>query len=353
MANRILAADARAVNAMTTRLPQLLQSLVVASALTQAANAQQQGFRAPLLPSGGYLTRVQGTLEPGAGGRAWTYRLRDAFEGESDRNIMLLPSNVLEDMIRRHDSLPSGEVAKFELSAVITTYRGENAALPLFATPIQEFAQRMSRPVMRPPGAMGGSGAIDEEIPQDMAPIGVFDDLAEQPAFGMQWSPVLPSARLARVQPATGGGEVQADEIERQLVDAVGDVQRSMDMTQAAVQAEMAAMTDAAPSGGNDPLRNRPWLESDRMIQDRLGVVTRDPISGEWRFIFESSRGELGEREATLLPSPILEGLETAARSTIDPLTVVISGQVTRFQGRAYLLPNSYKPLKTGKLLSR
>jgi hypothetical protein len=82
-------------------------------------------------------------------------------------------------------------------------------------------------------------------------------------------------------------------------------------------------------------------------------VVTRDPVTGEWRFVFESSRGALGEREATLLPCALLERLERQARSTVGPLTVVISGEITRFDGRAYMLPSSFAVPRTGKTLGR
>ena len=52
-------------------------------------------------------------------------------------------------------------------------------------------------------------------------------------------------------------------------------------------------------------------------MQDRHGVVTRDPVTGSWRFVFESSRGELGEREATLLPCAVLERLGTDPARTL------------------------------------
>ena len=87
--------------------------------------------------------------------------------------------------------------------------------------------------------------------------------------------------------------------------------------------------------------------------QDRHGVVARDPVTGEWRFVFESSRGEVGEREATLLPCALLERIEREARSTQGPLSIVVSGQVTRYAGRAYLLPTVVEPMRSGRLLGR
>ena len=82
-------------------------------------------------------------------------------------------------------------------------------------------------------------------------------------------------------------------------------------------------------------------------------MVTRDPVTGEWRFVFESSRGELGEREVTLLPCAALEHIEREARSRQGPLPIVLSGVVTRFEGRAYMLPASGHAPTTGRLLGR
>jgi len=319
--------------------------------LAQAQMLAQSGTRAPLLPEGAFLTQVQGSLEPGEAGQPWKFRLRDAFEGEADRMLGLLPSVTLEDMIRRRDSMPSGAVAKFELSARVTIYHGGNLALPLFATPLAEFSARPPRPMLRPPGA--SAGAIAQSAALDDAYEPRTTKAVQENPFGSRWVPLLPQARAARDQALTTGGYLRADDIEQRLLEAVGDVQRSQDDTPQSVLAQQAARGDAVKTGSIDPLRNRPWLESDRSVQLRYGVVTRDPITGEWRFVFESSRNNLGEREATLLPCTVLERIERQARSMNEPLSIVLNGEVTRFQGRAYLLPISYSSPMTGKSLSR
>jgi hypothetical protein len=204
---------------------------------------------------------------------------------------------------------------------------------------------------MRPPGA-----AIDE-MPEaresdDVLPM---ETRSENPmeAFGIRWVPLLPQARAARELAMSQRGSVKADDIERELLDRVGDVQRSPDLAPGDRQHEDAARLAGADVGSLDPLTSRPWLDAARSVQDRHGVVTRDPVTGEWRFVFESSRGEIGEREVTLLPCAVLERLERQARSTQGPLSVVMSGQVTRFEGRAYLLPTVAAPIRTGRMLGR
>lgn len=339
---------------MQTRLRQLLQITAILGLCVGSVRAQvtaTTSSRAPLLQDGAFLTRVQGTLEPGEGAVAWRFRLRDAFEGEPDRVITLLPSSTLEDMIRRHHSLRAGESARFELTARVTTYHGANAALPMFATPVSAFTTRPARPVLRPPGALEGAGPAFAQDPgvEDMP---VVEASVRDRPFGSRWVPLLPKARAARDIAVSRGGDVRADDVEQRLLDAVGDVQRSSDAPLETVQAEASGRA-ALGAGSADPLSGRPWLDSHQSLHDRHGVVTRDPVTGQWRFVFESSRGQLGEREATLLPCALLERLERQARSTVGPLTVVISGDVTRFHDRAYLLPRSFAVPKVGRTLGR
>lgn len=332
-------------------MAQLVKILLFLAALTGASQALAAPDRAPLLEDGSFLTRVQGTLEPPDGGRGWSFRLQGAIDGQRDRLIELLPSSVLEDMRRRHDSLPPGRKATFELSARVTTYHGENAALPLFATPVAELSAGVTRTVLRPPGAAIDVPQADDS--EDLATTNVPRTESPLEAFGIRWVPLLPQAREARERALAQRGTVRADDVERDLLDRVGDVQRSADLAPGDRQAEMERLAAQAAAGSVDPLSRRPWLDPARTVQDRHGVVARDPVTGQWRFVFESSRGEIGEREATLLPCTLLERLEHEARSTQGPLSVVLSGQVTRFEGRAYLLPTVVTPMRSGRALGR
>lgn len=331
---------------MRRRLIQLLQILALS---TGAVAGGGVATRAPLLPDGAFLTQVQGTLQPGEGGRGWTFLLRDTFEGEADRVITLLPSGTLEDMIRRYQSMPAGSEARFELTARVTTYRGDNAALPTFASTIASFSPRASRPVLRPPGARADASPSDPVQQPDATPLAASQ---RDDAFGMRWVPTLPGALRAAEVASSRRGEVAADDVERRLLDRVGEAQRSGDLAPDA-DAERRSADALAATGALDPISRRPWLQGERIVQDRHGMVTRDPVTGAWRFVFESSRGELGEREATLLPCAVLEQIERQARSTQGPLPLVLSGLVTRFEGRAYLLPSSGRAPSTGKLLGR
>lgn len=324
-------------------MPLLAQILTVFVAL---APPTAPVARPPLLQDGSFLSQVQGTLEPASGGRGWTFRLHSVAEGQPDRSLELLPSAVLEDMVRRHDALPQGSDAHFEISARVTAYRGENAALPLAARSIAGLSARGVREAIRPPGARV------ERSPAPVPEETVWErpSTAENPmeAFGIRWVPLLPQAREARERAMAAGTAIRADDVEQALLDRVGEVPRSLDVASAS-----EADRPAPAPRSLDPISGRPWLEPARPVQDRHGVVARDPVTGEWRFVFESSRGEIGEREATLLPCALLELIEREARSTQGPLSLVLSGQVTRYAGRAYLLPTVVEPMRSGRLLGR
>jgi hypothetical protein len=329
----------------------LVQILLLATVLSGLSGAVAAPDQAPLLEDGAFLTRVQGTLEPPAEGRGWAFRLHGTLEGQRDRLIDLLPCSTLEDMKRRYESLSQGSKACFEMSARVTTYRGRNAALPTFATTISELASASAPAALRPPGSAIATPVADEESEEDLSQAQQAQNPME--AFGIRWVPLLPQARAARAQALAKGGSVGADDVERDLLDRIGQVQRSADLAPDARQAEARQLAIQRIGGSADPLTQRPWLEPSRLVQDRHGVVTRDPITGQWRFVFESSRGEIGEREATLLPCAALERLERQARSSQEPLSVVMSGEVTRFEGRAYLLPTSVSQIRTGRALGR
>lgn len=301
--------------------------------------------RPPLLPEGAFLTQAVGSLEPGEGDRGWQFRFRDSFEGESDRVVQLLPSITLEDMIRNRAQLAPGTVAKFALTGKVTVYRGSNYVVPLFATVIASFPPRQTRPTLAPPGAWYGSNEAaesnkfrlaEEELARRNASLAVV-----RRAFLSLASPLSPEAQAAeQSQRQTLTGGISADDIEQELVARVGDVPRSMDA---------ARLPPADPASPN----SMKWLQPGRRIHDRLGTVMRDPVNGVWRFVFESARGPVGEREAELLPCQMTEWIARQAQTNGGLNSGIISGEITLFEGRSYLLPTNFAGLRTGKLLSR
>lgn len=103
------------------------------------------------------------------------------------------------------------------------------------------------------------------------------------------------------------------------------------------------------PAGGPTPLqptrpRNAPAATSGAVIRegsyivDRTGRLTRSPDGQSWMFAFESEGRSLQEPPLQLLPNLKLMAIEDAARVSGRDLRYRVSGMVTEYRGRNYLL---------------
>jgi hypothetical protein len=301
--------------------------------------------RPPLLTEGAFLTQVAGSLEASEGDQGWEFRFRDSFDGEPDRVMQLLPSITLADMIRNRAQMKPGSIAKFALTGRVTLYHGANYVMPLFATVISEFPPRQSRPILAPPGAWYGSSEAlalaESRAGKGQLAATQASTALMRKAFLSLASPLSPQALAAeKSQKQNMIGGISADDIEQELVARVGDIQRSMDAPR-------------LPALNPNATNEMKWLQPGRRMHDRLGTVMRDPVNGVWRFVFESSRGRVGEREAELLPCTLTESMVKQAQSGGGVASGILSGEISLFEGRSYILPTSFGTLRTGKLLSR
>jgi hypothetical protein len=119
-----------------------------------------------------------------------------------------------------------------------------------------------------------------------------------------------------------------ADELEARLEARIGAVPRSLDLAEAGSIA-------ATP------------IRSGTRFVDRRGHVTRDPESGVWRFVPTGSGG--AEGGVVLLPCLELQRLERTARQRDVSSPLLISGLVTAYRGRNYLLPSSVRSAVEGR----
>ena len=126
-------------------------------------------------------------------------------------------------------------------------------------------------------------------------------------------------------QPLTTTEDDLADAIEARLEQRIGAVPRSVDIA-------------AAPLDEHTPSHR-----AGSRLQERRGHVVRDGSTGAWRFIFEGSRTSM-----ELLPCQELERLERTTRQRAVPQAVTVSGRVTVFHGRNYLLPTAFRTAREG-----
>jgi hypothetical protein len=247
---------------------------------------------APLLREGGLLQEVPGRIDRNVALGVHVFRPDPVRTGGVRRELILLPSRGLEDLARieevrsQLDEDPMGGV--FEVSGRVLVYQGRNFLLPESIVPVV-------------------GGAVTTETQPDN-PSG--NGIDPRPDAG------LPGGDEDRI----------ADELEARLEARIGAVPRSIDLAEAG------------------PITAAPVRSGTRFV-DRRGHVTRDPESGVWRFV---PAGD-GPGAVVLLPCLELQRLERTARQRDVSSPLLLSGLVTTFRGRNYLLPSSVRVAVEGR----
>jgi hypothetical protein len=270
------------------------------------ATTEVLGFRLPLLREGSMVSRVHGdiTLDPGE--RHWLFRPLKPEAGNLRREFVLLPTPTLEEMLRTMQLSPSP--VEFEVSGRVFIYKGRNYLLPEFAPPIVRFD-------VKP----------DETPPADAA-------IETAPNGTSKFVP--PTGALGE------GGAAEADDaavidLEKRLVERVG-------------RAPSERLTESLESREARLAKERELPAPGARIVLRAGKISRDPQAGSWRFVPEQASG-VGDGSVEILPCLMLERLELATRESDSPPMVLLSGTLTVFEGRTYLLPSSFRRAREGR----
>jgi hypothetical protein len=239
--------------------------------------------RPALLREGTMLLLARGRAEPIEGG-GWRFVPEIRGTGGLERDFILLPNPVLEDVVRlagRADVAPGS----IEASGEVLTYGGRNWLLLSYASPL---------------------GPVATPEPAKPAPTPTSEDEEEI-----------------------------ADDLERRLLEAVGNVPASL----APTEAEIAA----AGSGRPAPIAHG------SLLQSRRGRLVRDTVTGGTRFVFTHQREAIEPASLVVLPCRLLEVAESRLRRTEGNPALVVTGTVVSFAGRNYLRPTAIRFAAEGK----
>jgi len=272
---------------------------------TIAPGATLGAIRLPLFREGSVISRVVGDLAQDPDEKLWLFRPTAPESGGIRREFALLPSPVLEDMLRTVGV--AGAPVEFEMTGRVFIYHGRNFLLADFAPRIMRFDAK--------PGETPAPGAEDAAKP---APNG-------EDKF-------VPSGDSQKDQDAREEAAVR--EIERKLEERVG-------------RAPQARVTESSTTRASQPQEAAPIANGTRMTS-RLGKLSRDPQTGSWRFVPEQASGS-GDPSVEILPCLLLERLEEAARESDKAPAVLMSGTIYAYEGRSYLLPSSYRRAREGR----
>ena len=343
------------VGASKVEPPAAANSTLVITPAQEAAEILASGkFLAPLIPEGGFLVRASGTLGRDEFFGVWTFELDDRVDGASDRSLILLPAEPLADMIQRHlSTIKDGTSAPmFEVSGQVLVFHKRNFLLPTFAVPVDRRVERPAAPKLLPPGSKGAL------------------ELAQNPlvAATAETAGTAATAGTAVTETKNVDPEKFANDLERRLNERVAVVPSSADNAAPAIAAapgtlqpsrtvapasdltaSVMPMIEARTTSLSSATPSAVPLLPPMRVQSRRGTITRDPLTGTWRFIFASGQRDNGDIALELLPCGMLNQLIASARSSDGASHVMLTGDVTVFEGRNYLRPIRSQPLGAGK----
>lgn len=280
------------------------------------------GYRLPLLREGSVLSRAVGDLAQDPDEKLWLFRPSKAEAGGLRRELVLLPSPVLEDMLRVMRLSPAP--VEFEVTGRVFIYRGRNFLLP-------ELAPTIVRLDLTPATSPEGAGSRANE-PRPTNP---------PPARAPETAP----NGVDRFVAPDDADDATVAEIERRLEERIGRAPARVPDA----PSTRASATGADEAGADEAGRgiDRPTGLPERLVL-RRGRLMRDPQSGSWLFIPAQASGT-GDPSLEILPCLLLEKLELAARENESSPDVLLSGSVVAYEGRQYLLPSSFRRARGGR----
>ncbi|MCC6321017.1 MAG: hypothetical protein IT438_06205 [Phycisphaerales bacterium] len=271
---------------------------------------QAEGSPLATLPSlvreGTFVSVARGQMVKGKSGR-WFFVFDADERGRTLPPMVVLPSFHLTAMERATEHTQPG--TRMLVTGLVTSYRDLNYLLPTAPPLAVRVDSATAAPVAPPP------------------------------------PPTAPAATDAPPAPPSGASEPSIDEIVKRLDKAVS----STPSGGAAIPLRTAMATTPAgpgPSTAEQPPAppTAPPL-SIGSIATRRGRVMRG-ADGALNFTFDAGSSDLGREAATVMtlqPCLALAAIESLAERAGEGATYTVSGDVTTYRDRNYLLIRSYK----------
>ncbi|HRP62533.1 MAG TPA: hypothetical protein PK400_04500 [Phycisphaerales bacterium] len=245
-------------------------------------NAQQPRVVASLLREGSHLLHAHGEVSRDESRLEWVVHVAGRDRTAPNHRLGIMPNTFLNEILQVMEA-SSGHLITFELTGKIFVYKGRNYIM--LTHPPRVVGQRDS----------AAAQAAPKPEPQETP--------SEQPR-----------------RPAS------AADLMRELEREAGPVHRATPAPDIA-RTRPAAREQLQPEG--------------TLLVQRRGRITRD-AGGSWSFVLDADADGLADPPMTLLPCMLLQRIEVSAQRSNQALPVILSGQVTQFDGRNYLLPTLF-----------
>jgi hypothetical protein len=147
-------------------------------------------------------------------------------------------------------------------------------------------------------------------------------------------------------QPTTRPGNQSAEEVLKQMLQPQGETAQPLKPADGAAGSptdvddpETApADTTSTSSASSSSTTGRPLVAEGTPLLDRVGRLTASPDGKQMLFTLEADGRTLAEPPMVLLPNRRLMQLEDRLRTSYRDLKISVSGEVTEYRGRNYLL---------------
>ncbi|MBT5656658.1 MAG: hypothetical protein HOI89_02595 [Phycisphaerae bacterium] len=247
---------------------------------------------APLVPNGALLTRVEGIMVKPEPGDPWTLRLvGEAADPEGrTRDFILLPSKLLEEMEQTEASSEQSPV--FTVTGTVSLFDHRNWLMPQHVETQSEHAARSTPSV----------------------------------------EPANPNEAEDGLRPSQSAGDSIAD-IVADLQSSIQTLPRSLD-----AGSSTSVTANAVPDG--------------TLILSRRGRLLRGRY-GAWIFVFDADAWGEDDAPAVLLPSPTLRTLINQGKRSDYRQPMHVSGSLSSYHGRKFLVPTAVTGLRERPNLSR
>jgi hypothetical protein len=147
-------------------------------------------------------------------------------------------------------------------------------------------------------------------------------------------APIAPTP-AAPPAPTTRPGDRSAEEMLRQMLQPQGEGARPLRPAPEAAPAVDATSGDAAVAPFATP---QAVLREGTLLLDRVGRLTRAQDGGGFELTLDSDGRALADAPLRLLANRSLMQLEDRVQSSYRDLRLRVSGEVTEYRGRNYLL---------------
>lgn len=280
----------------------------------RALDEGDRTWRGGVLREGAHVLTVPASVRHDEQIGSWLATLRlESTSGEMhEREVRLLPNSFLAELKQIIESAPEQNIT-FEMTGEVFVYERRNYLL------------------LRSPARVVGLSRTEGEAHIADKPSVTDTDKADD-ADAVPDEAVYPDEDDDQQTPPRSAADVM-----RELERRSGPMHRARE--------PLRARDGEDARGRQEDAAQR--LREGELLVLRKGRLRRD-VSGAWMFVFDADATGLSDPPLTLMPCLLLERIERYARQAGPTAAILISGQVSVFEGRGYLLPSAFQ-LPRGK----